>query len=363
VIVELFLIVAMGQDASAGGAPGGKAELIQSPLSLACESTPRGWAALDHVARIAPAGDRAAMAGRSPEAELAAAVAANPQSPDRRLDLARCYDAKWQLANADRELSAAITRLQTLSAEAAPPVAMPGAPLRVGGAIARPAKIQNVPPQYPDLAREAGVSGIVIVEAVIDPQGNVTDVTVTGSIPALDAAAVRAVRGWKYAPTLVDRHPVAVTLPLFVGFGVQADIASGDLIDIARFYAGRRQYDDALGAAAQALAVIRRDAAAIARTSQPGVQVAAPVKVRDVKPALPAGARTSQTFGTVNVEALIDQQGIVRRARIARPTGQGLDQAALEAVSQWRYRPAVVDGEPVGVRMTVAVNFTPEKGR
>ncbi len=66
-------------------------------------------------------------------------------------------------------------------------------PVRVGGHIQAPRKIRHVDPTYPELARTAGVSGIVILECVIDREGRVQSVQVLSGHPLLKAAAMDAV--------------------------------------------------------------------------------------------------------------------------------------------------------------------------
>ena len=76
-----------------------------------------------------------------------------------------------------------------------------------------------VEPVYREIAGRAGVSGVVILEAVVDPNGNVTNVNVLRSIPLLDAAAMDAVRQWKYEPTLLNGVPVPIVMTVTVNFG------------------------------------------------------------------------------------------------------------------------------------------------
>ena len=68
------------------------------------------------------------------------------------------------------------------------------------------------------MARSARVSGIVILEAVIGPDGRVTDVTVLRSVALLDEAAVEAVQQWEYTPTLLNGVPVPVIMTVTVNF-------------------------------------------------------------------------------------------------------------------------------------------------
>ena len=90
--------------------------------------------------------------------------------------------------------------------------------MRVGGAIREPKKLTHVNPVYPDIAKQARVQGIVILECTIGPQGDVTDVKVLRSIPLLDGAAVTAVRQWRYVPTLLNGVPVPVIMTVTVNF-------------------------------------------------------------------------------------------------------------------------------------------------
>ena len=93
-----------------------------------------------------------------------------------------------------------------------------GPTVRVGGAIREPRKLKHVPPAYPDIARQARVQGVVILECTIGSDGRITDVAVLRGIPLLDAAAVEAVRQWVYAPTTVNGVPARVIMTVTVNF-------------------------------------------------------------------------------------------------------------------------------------------------
>ena len=97
----------------------------------------------------------------------------------------------------------------------APP---PAQAVRVGGQIKEPKKLKNVTPAYPDIAKQARVQGVVILECTISPQGKVTDVKVLRGIPLLDAAAIEAVKQWVYTPTLLNGVPVPVIMTVTVNF-------------------------------------------------------------------------------------------------------------------------------------------------
>jgi len=76
-------------------------------------------------------------------------------------------------------------------------------------------KIVDVPAVYPDAARQARVMGVVILEITVQPDGTVSNARVMRSIPLLDAAALDAVRQWRYQPTDL---PNAVNMTVTVNF-------------------------------------------------------------------------------------------------------------------------------------------------
>lgn len=83
---------------------------------------------------------------------------------------------------------------------------------RVGGPIKQPVKIADVKPVLPDAAARAGVRGTVLIEITIDVDGKVVDGRVLRSIPLLDAAALEAVRQWRYEPTTYLGKPLALVM-------------------------------------------------------------------------------------------------------------------------------------------------------
>jgi periplasmic protein TonB len=93
-------------------------------------------------------------------------------------------------------------------------------PLRPGGDLEPPTKLRHVTPTYPELARRAGVQGVVVLECVIDPSGHVADVKVLRGHPLLEPAAVDAVRQWIYTATRLNGVPVAVLLTVTVRFTI-----------------------------------------------------------------------------------------------------------------------------------------------
>lgn len=92
--------------------------------------------------------------------------------------------------------------------------------LRVGGGVKPPRKIKDVKPVFPPGALR-DMHGAVIIEATIDVDGKVKSATILHSVPALDRAALDAVRQWEYVPSTLDGRPVAVVFTVVVTFTIQ----------------------------------------------------------------------------------------------------------------------------------------------
>jgi periplasmic protein TonB len=113
---------------------------------------------------------------------------------------------------------------------AAPPAptpiaAAPKGPVHVGGKVKAPRLIFGPDPVYPVLARQSRISGAVVIDAVIDAQGNVIEMRTVSGHPILARAAMEALRHWKYEPTILGGEAIPVELLVtltFVSKGPQA---------------------------------------------------------------------------------------------------------------------------------------------
>jgi protein TonB len=81
------------------------------------------------------------------------------------------------------------------------------------------------------------------------------------------------------------------------------------------------------------------------------------VKIKDVPPVYPSTARSAQVQGVVIIEAIIDREGRVEKATVLRSVPL-LDQAALDAVRQWQFKPQFLNGTAIPVVVILTVPFT-----
>lgn len=210
--------------------------LLAASLSLVvcgCQKAPA-----DHVEAARASVDSATQAGAAEYApqslkaaedakaaldeELAAQDAKWMKSYDRAEQLAAeaqaagaraTAEATQAKAKADADAAAAKQMAERRAAAKANAVRV-----RAGGAVKPPVKIKDAQPTYPSIARDARVSGAVVIEATIDNEGNVADAKVVRSVPLLDQAALDAVQQWKYQPSVQNGTAVPVVMTVTVNF-------------------------------------------------------------------------------------------------------------------------------------------------
>jgi TonB family protein len=201
-----------------------------------------------------------------------------------------------------------------------------GDAVRATGDIKPPKLIKQVAPVYPDEARKAGVEGVVILEAKTDEQGNVVATRVLRSIPALDKAAVDALKQWKYEPMIIDGKPRGIVFTVTVRFALKE------------------------GDRAKTLDAFAKGAVKAEGDIKP------PKLIKEISSIYPREARAAGVSGVVILNVRTDEFGRVADTMVLRSIPL-LDQAAIDAVKQWVYEPMVIDGKAVPVVFTVTIRF------
>lgn len=98
------------------------------------------------------------------------------------------------------------------------PRLQPDGPVKIGGQVKEPRLISSPPPVYPQTAIHMNIQGDVVIQAVIDKSGNVAEAHVVSGPPMLRAAALDALRRWKYQPSMLDGQPIAVQTLVTIHF-------------------------------------------------------------------------------------------------------------------------------------------------
>lgn len=99
-----------------------------------------------------------------------------------------------------------------------PPTIAHSGVVRVGGNVKPPELMQQIQPEYPAVAKAARVSGTVVIDAVIDTNGNVISEHAVSGPNLLIEAALAAVQQWKYQPTVLNGQPVDLAMEVTVSF-------------------------------------------------------------------------------------------------------------------------------------------------
>ncbi|MGB6865339.1 MAG: energy transducer TonB [Candidatus Aminicenantaceae bacterium] len=189
--------------------------------------------------------------------------------------------------------------------------------------------LKRVDPVYPEEARKAKVEGVVILGVRTDVYGRVERVMIYRSItPLLNKPAIDAVRQWVYEPLIVDGKPVPAVFTVTVGFKLNGD--EDKIEDIDEMTKG---------------AVRAKD------------QIAPPKLIKKVDPVYPEEARAEGIQGVVILEIMTDEKGEVVRVKILKSESSILNDAAVDAVRQWKYEPLILKGKPTPVIFTITVAF------
>lgn len=92
--------------------------------------------------------------------------------------------------------------------------------VRIGGHLVAPKLVRRVQPQYPAIAAQGRISGLVILEAQVDVNGHVKTARVLRGHPLFDDPAVAAVMQWRYKPLLLNGEPTEFILTVTVWFNL-----------------------------------------------------------------------------------------------------------------------------------------------
>jgi protein TonB len=92
--------------------------------------------------------------------------------------------------------------------------------IRVSQGISQGMVVRKIEPAYPKLALAARVTGVVLLKAVIDREGVITEIQVISGHPILAPAAIEAVKQWRYRPYLLNGEPVEVETNITVTFQI-----------------------------------------------------------------------------------------------------------------------------------------------
>ncbi len=140
-----------------------------------------------------------------------------PETMSQLADAARQIDEHLMVSSTSVSPSGVAVRLTATSTK--PPSAI--GPVTVGGRVQAMKLISKVDPVYPNIARQARISGTVELGVIIAPDGHIQEAHILTGHPLLRQAAMDAVIQWVYQPTLLNNQPVAVSTTVDVIFSLE----------------------------------------------------------------------------------------------------------------------------------------------
>ena len=195
-----------------------------------------------------------------------------------------------------------------------------------------PEAIKQVPPSYPADAKKKGLEGMVWLKVWIDESGRVGKVAIQKSdSKVFESAAIAAAEQWAFRPAMRDGKPVDVWVTIPIRF---------KLADKEKGQSGPALMKKKLVSPAEDLKVDKE-----------------PEALNQVNPKYPEKAMHDGIEGPVWTKMWIDESGNVVDATIAKSDNDTLNEAALEAGKQWKFKPALLGGKPVAVWITVPFRF------
>ncbi len=102
----------------------------------------------------------------------------------------------------------------------APPAPAPPPLLRIGGNVHQPEPLYTPQPEYPVLARQTRVSGVVKLEAIVATDGTIRSLKLLSGHALLVRAAMAAVRTWRYTPPTLNGNPIEIQMFVDVHFNL-----------------------------------------------------------------------------------------------------------------------------------------------
>ena len=245
-------------------------------------------------------------------------------------------------------------------------------PIHVGANVTSAMLIHQVAPVYPPIAKTAHISGTVVLHVVIATDGTIKNLQYVSGPPLLMKSAMDAVRQWVYRPTLVNDDPVEVDTTVSVVYtlgGKDPNSAEGSTspsdvpappAEASPAAAADPSQDAQKEAATQSPASANPEPNASApklKRVRVGGAVASANLIHQVAPVYPKDAKKQHIEGTVLLHVTIAKDGTVENlAYVSGPPE--LTPSATEAVKQWRYKPTLLNGDPVEIDTTISVTYT-----
>jgi TonB family protein len=227
----------------------------------------------------------------------------------------------------------------------------------------RAMRILKVDPLYPPLPKGSRIQGQVILSIRINQSGEVVSIRTISGDPLLGQAAINGVKQWKYQPYLLNGEPIGVKTQVHLSFTLPEEQSGKGFVT-----------DSPLEPKSETIGVVGDVPGGIpstdsnTATASPVPALGTPQRVRvssgveqgllvtKVNPDYPPDAKQQHIQGLVVMKVIIGKDGNVESAELI--SGHPLlAPAALDAVKQWKFKPYLLNGNPIEAESQIQVNF------
>jgi TonB family protein len=205
--------------------------------------------------------------------------------------------------------------------------------------------VYKVDPQYPKEARKQNLQGTVVLQVTVEKNGNVTDIAILSGDLILADSAVDAVSTWKFEPYTQSGSPVQASQKASFNFVLGEKIGKLDT-----------QLPPPTSATSRST-VAESELPSDGKVYRVGPGITPPRAIYAPSPEYSEAARKIKFQGTCVLSLIVGPDGQARDIKVIRALGKGLDAKAVEAVSEWKFQPAMRDGEAVAVLIDVETQF------
>ena len=267
-----------------------------------------------------------------------------------------------------------------------------------------PEVVNQVQPKYPELATRAGLEGVVWTNVWISESGDVVEAKVMKSEAEIfNQVALDAAKQWKFKPAMANGKPVATWVAIPFKFrlaekrsvegtgkllgNVRDKDSSEPIPEVSIAVVGTAMVTVTDGLGRYSISGVRTGTATIVVAAvgyvpvqvnvfvKPGVTTTQnfllkkefseeqlqyddpPEATNQVQPKYPASAMAENIQGDVVTKLWLDDTGNVTKVEVAKSLRKDLDEAAVAAVKQWKFKPAKKNGKPIAVWTAVPFRF------
>lgn len=206
-----------------------------------------------------------------------------------------------------------------------------------------PVLISKLKPSYPEIARLAGIEGIVYLKILVDENGNVEKTKVEqGAKEMLDNSAIQAAKKAKFSPAILNDKPIKVWVILPVAFKLGVDKKAEARIlkysELGLPPSNKKDEDPDINT----FILVEKY----------------PELIEETKPEYPEIAKRAGITGKVFVKVLVDKNGTPKKAIIAKSDNDIFNQSAVDAALKSKFTPAVNKGEAIAVWIVLPYKFS-----